>query len=149
MKKEFSIVNIKPEHFEFVSNTIKRRWEITQNEAESFTNLYLKRKNNNTCYVAEYKGVPIGMGTFHINNDIGIDLHPWCIGLWVNPQYRGNGIGYNLSLRRFSLARQLGYKKIYLDTVNAEGYHKKFGWKNTGIIGMYKNLPTIVMEYNL
>jgi GNAT superfamily N-acetyltransferase len=101
------------------------------------------------CFVAEYDGIPVGMGAFQIDNDVNIDLHPWCLGLWVRPEYRGNNIGRKLSLKRFAWARKLGYKKIYLDTVNAEGYHKKFGWKNTGLVGYYQGTPTIIMEYDL
>ena len=89
------------------------------------------------------------MGTFHISNDVGVDLHPWCIGLWVEPEKRGNGIGYQITQKRFDWARTLGYKKIYLDTVNADGYHLKFGWRYTGIVGDYHGEPTIVMEHDL
>lgn len=148
-KKVFRIVEIQPKHSEFVSETIVQRWDVTKKRALTFVDEYLTKENNSNCFVAERLGVPIGMGTFHINNDIGVDLHPWCIGLWVVPKFRGNGLGNKLTLKRFAWARNLGYDKIYLDTISAEGYHVKFGWRHTGIMGMYGNEPTIVMEHNL
>jgi GNAT superfamily N-acetyltransferase len=143
------VIEIKSSHSEFVSDVIKKRWNVSKERALRFVDEYLSGINNSKCFVAECNHIPVGMGTFHINNDVDIDLHPWCIGLWVNPQYRGNGIGHRLTLKRFAWARKLGYKKIYLDTVSAEGYHEKFGWKNTGLIGWYDNTPTIIMEHNL
>lgn len=149
MNNLLRIVEIQPHHSDFVSDVIKRRWDVTEKKALDFVEQYLTKQNTSNCFVAEYDKMPVGMGTFHVNNDIGIDLHPWCIGLWVRPDYRGNGIGYKLTLRRFSWARQLGYKKIYLDTVNAQKYHSRFGWKTTGLMGMYDGTPTEVMEYDL
>jgi GNAT superfamily N-acetyltransferase len=149
MKGYAKILEIQKKHSDFVSVVIQDRWDVSEERALQFVDEYLFKKNNSNCFIAEYNDIPIGMGTFHINNDIGIDLHPWCIGLWVNPKHRGHSIGYKLSLKRFSLARELGYNKIYLDTINAEKYHEKYGWKNTGLIGWYQNEPTTVMEYDL
>jgi len=149
MFEKIKILEIKPDHFNFVSDTIERRWKVSKEQSDRYVNRYLKKQNTENCFVAICKDSPIGMGTFHINNDVGIDLHPWCIGLWVDPKFRGRGIGYQLTLRRFSWARTLGYEKIYLDTVNAENYHKKFGWKLTGLIGLNGDFPTTIMEYDL
>ena len=149
MKKELEIFEIQPKHFDFISNTIKLRWNVIEKESKNFTDSYLNKRNNNNCFVAEWNGDCVGMGTFHTNNDIGVDLHPWCIGLWVHPDYRGHGIGYKLTLRRFSWARQLGYKKIYLDTVNAMKYHSRFGWKKIDQIVSTNYGKTTIMEYNL
>ncbi len=143
------IVEIKDLYTSFVAKTIIRRWDVTEKQAWNYIYDYILKKNNSNCFVSVDGKVPVGMGTFHVNNDIGVDLHPWCIGLWVKPNYRGNGIGIRITLKRFDWARKLGYKKIYLDTINAEKYHLKFGWKNTNIIGYYKNEPTMVMEHYL
>ncbi len=123
------IFEIKEKHSEFVSQVIQDRWNISEKKALQLVDGYLSNTNNSACFVAEHNGLPIGMGTFHVNNDVKIDLHPWCIGLWVKPKHRGHGIGYKISLKRFSLARKLGYEKIYLDTVNAEEYHKNLDGK--------------------
>ena len=149
MKSLLTIAEIQPYHTEFVGEVIKNRWNVSKERAKRFVNEYLTKRNDSNCYVAEYNHIPVGMGTFHVNNDIGIDLHPWFIGLWVHPMNRGNGIGYEISLARFDWARMLGYKTVYLDTISAEGYHEKFGWENTGLIGFYGDTPTVVMKYDL
>ncbi len=146
MKSLLTIAEIQPYHTEFVGEVIKNRWNVSKERAKRFVNEYLTKRNDSNCYVAEYNHIPVGMGTFHVNNDIGIDLHPWFIGLWVHPMNRGNGIGYEISLARFDWARMLGYKTVYLDTISAEGYHEKFGWEN---IGFYGDTPTVVMKYDL
>ena len=143
------IVEIESEYADYVRNIIRIRWELVENEYSHIVDNYFSRVDSSKCFVAVEGKTPIGMGTFHISNDVGVDLHPWCIGLWVEPEKRGHGIGYKLTLKRFDWARKLGYKKIYLDTVEAEPYHLKFGWKRTGIIGTYHGEPTIVMEHDL
>jgi GNAT superfamily N-acetyltransferase len=143
------VVEIQSHNSDFVFDTIKRRWEVSEEESLSFVERYLTKRNNANCFVSIYDDVPMGMEAFNINNDIGVDLHPWCVGLWVHPKYRGRGVGNKLTLHIFNWAKKLGYEKIYLDTVGAELYHLKFGWKKTGIIGMYRNEPTVVMEHDL
>jgi len=143
------IVEIEPKYADYVKNIIRIRWENEKDEYVHEVDDYLNPKKLSKCFVAVENDKSIGMYAFHISNDIGVDLHPWCIGLWVEPDKRGKGIGYKLSLRIFSWARMLGYKKIYLDTINAENYHLKFGWKNTGIMGNSHGEKTIVMEYDL
>ena len=144
-----SVVEIQPHHSNFVSNIIEDRWEVTKEESLSFVRRYLTKRNSANCFVAVYDDMPIGMEAFNVSNDIGVDLHPWCIGLWVNPKYRGYGIGNKLTLRIFNWAKKMGYEKIYLDTVSAEPYHLKFGWRRSGIIGMHRGVPTVVMEHDL
>ena len=143
------IVEIKPKYADYVSDIISRRWEIYKGEYAHIVPGYLSKKKESKCFVAVADGIPIGMGAFHISNDVGVDLHPWCAGLWVEPEYRGNGIGHKLTLKRFAWARKLGYKIIYLDTIDAEEYHLKFGWKYTGIIGTFHGEPTTIMEHKL
>ena len=143
------IVEIKPKYADYVSNIISIRWEIYKGEYAHIVPCYLSKKKESKCFVAVENGKPIGMGAFHINNDVEVDLHPWCAGLWVEPEKRGNGIGHRFTLKRFAWARKLGYKVIYLDTVDAEEYHLKFGWRYTGIIGLFHGEPTTIMEHDL
>lgn len=140
---------MKPEHADYVNSIIHKRWEIYEGEYSHIVPGYLSKKNESKCFVAIKNKKPIGMGAFHVSNDVGVDLHPWCAGLWVEPKYRGNGIGHKLTLKRFAWARKLGYKVIYLDTVDAEEYHLKFGWRYTGITGLFHDEPTIIMEHDL
>lgn len=146
---KFKVVEINCNCINYVSNVIHRRWNVSINTALKFTDNYVRNVNDSNCYVAFANNIPIGMGVFQLDNDVDIDISPWCIGLWVEPEYRGNGLGYKITQRRFRWARKLGYKNIYLDTEKAEKYHEKFGWKKTGDICYRKNIPTVIMIHKL
>ena len=143
------VVEIREQDVNFVRRILERRWHVSQIQSYWFVKNYLCKKSNCNCWVALKGKARAGMGAFHVDNDIGVDLHPWCIGLWVNERYRGDNIGWLITEKRFEWARSLGYDKIYLDTVNAENYHKKFGCERTGITAKNQGLKTIVMEHDL
>ena len=133
----------------FVATMIERRWDYTREQSWSVVRDYLSKDSDTVCFVAKDGPIHIGLGAFHVNNDIGVDLHPWCVGLWVDKDYRGRGIGWRITRRRFVYARFLGYTKIYLDTVSAEKYHKKFGWKKLDIEAYNQGSRTVIMEHDL
>jgi len=74
--------------------------------------------------------------------------------LYLRPQFRGNGLGRALADRIISEARQIGYKRMRLDTVepvmkDAVGMYRKLGFKE---ISPYCNNPmpgTLYMELQL
>lgn len=148
---DFDIVEISSKYVDYVSNIIKSRWKVDDTECLSYVNSYLLKKNGDNCFVATEDELPIGVGVFNVDNDVGVDVHPWCGLLWVEPEYRGSGVGYQLTLKRFEWARKLGYKKIYLcfDESNIESYHIKHGWKRTGTTGIWHGIPEIIMEHEL
>ncbi len=49
------------------------------------------------------------------------DYYPWLAGLLVAPEYRRQGIGEKLIARIEDLAKQLGYKEIYVGTGEKSG----------------------------
>ena len=73
------IVEIEPEYADYVRNIIRIRWELVENEYSHIVDNYLFRRDSSKCFVAVEGKKPIGMGTFHISNDIGVNLHPWLI----------------------------------------------------------------------
>lgn len=56
------------------------------------------------------------------------DYTPWLAALFVDNDYRKNGIGKELIDCAVKAARQLGYKEIYLRTEHASAYYRKLGW---------------------
>jgi GNAT superfamily N-acetyltransferase len=68
----------------------------------------------------------------------------WIEGLLVREKFRGRGIARELIKTAGQKARELGYKKLYLDTAGAMEYWKIIGkdiWKGTtGVIIMVKDL---------
>ncbi len=61
------------------------------------------------------------------------DFFPWLAGLLVAPEYRRQGIGERLIIEIEKLAKQLGYKEIYVGTGEKSGMSEitldKRNWK--------------------
>jgi len=55
------------------------------------------------------------------------DLYPWFACLFVEPDYRGNKIGFQLLEHAKKQANAKGFKKLYLAT-DLEAYYEKYGW---------------------
>jgi GNAT superfamily N-acetyltransferase len=70
------------------------------------------------------------IGTFAIlRNDINSrqDLTPWLACLYVDPKWRGRGIGGQFLQFALKEAGRKGYKKLYLAT-DHDGYYEKYEW---------------------
>ncbi|TFD96262.1 GNAT family N-acetyltransferase [Jeotgalibacillus sp. R-1-5s-1] len=55
------------------------------------------------------------------------DLTPWLACLFVNSDYRGQGIGFKMMEEVCREAASLGYEYVHLST-DLEGYYEKAGW---------------------
>jgi putative acetyltransferase len=74
--------------------------------------------------------------------------------LYLRPQFRGQGIGRAIAERLISAAREIGYKRMRLDTVepvmkDAVGMYRRLGFKE---IAAYRENPmagTLYMELEL
>lgn len=55
------------------------------------------------------------------------DLYPWFACLFVEPDYRGNKIGFQLLEHAKKQANVKGFKKLYLAT-DIVDYYEKYGW---------------------
>ena len=56
------------------------------------------------------------------------DYTPWLAALYVDKQFRNQGIGRQLTDSAKKVATQLGYKELFLRTEHAADYYKKLGW---------------------
>ena len=97
--------------------------------------------------LAEFEGQLVGCVALH-------KLEPGICEmkrLYLRPQFRGKGLGHILADRIVAEARQIGYKRIRLDTVepvmkDAVGMYRKLGFKE---IAPYRTNPmagTLYME---
>ena len=57
------------------------------------------------------------------------DLTPWLASLYVNPQYRGQGIAEKLINRVKEVIEELGFKELYLRTEHTSEYYRRLGWE--------------------
>ncbi|WP_175989266.1 GNAT family N-acetyltransferase [Bacillus sp. Marseille-Q1617] len=82
-------------------------------------------------YIAVENGGVIG--TFAIlRNDINSrqDLTPWLACLYVDPEFRGKGLGSQFLQYALDETARKGFKKLYLAT-DIDGYYEKYQWKHT------------------
>ena len=107
------IEEVSQKYYDYVFDIIKQRWKIGDEECENYLKSYLSKRNGDNCFIAlDNYNDPVGVGVFNADNDVGVDLHPWCGLLWVEPDKRGSGIGYQLTLKRFERARIVTGKQI-------------------------------------
>jgi len=80
--------------------------------------------------IAEWDGNPAGTISLVAEDDIdNCPYTPWLASLYVLPEYRCRGIAKILMDRLTVIARQKGFKTLYLHTEHADGYYEKLGWK--------------------
>ncbi len=126
------IVKISETHRSYVTNVIKARWQVNPEEANSEFSRWLCNDKDSVCYVGLVDNKPMATGAFDtVRDEGGLDISPYNTLLWVEPEFRGNGYGKLLTAARAEWAIGNGHQIIYLDTIDAEKYHEKQGWKLT------------------
>ncbi|WP_308639390.1 GNAT family N-acetyltransferase [Paenibacillus silvisoli] len=55
------------------------------------------------------------------------DLFPWLACLYVNPAYRGQGLGSSLMEHAAAELREHGHAQLFLSTT-LDGYYERYGW---------------------
>ena len=85
-------------------------------------------------YVAFIEGSPVGMCSLRMNDGIKLELTPWLSSLVVVPQFQKRGIARSLINAVKEKARLLGYKRLYLFTLDhaLPQYYEKLGWQKIG-----------------
>src|SRR5262245_42976906 len=56
------------------------------------------------------------------------DLSPWLASLYVDPEFRGQGVARRLVSAIEDHARRQGVARLYLYTGDAEDFYRKCGW---------------------
>ena len=57
------------------------------------------------------------------------ELTPWLAGVYVVPEFRGQGIGSTLVLHVMEQARENMIERLYLFTPDREAFYARLGWK--------------------
>jgi predicted N-acetyltransferase YhbS len=80
--------------------------------------------------LALINNIPVGVVSI-FKNDLKPreDLTPWLAGLYVDKEYRNQGIAKLLITEVIEIGKKLGYDKIYLRTEHAAEYYKKLEWQ--------------------
>lgn len=77
---------------------------------------------------------PIGTCSLRVNDGIRQDLTPWLGSLYVEPQYRGQGVGAQFVNEIIKKAQSLGYPTLYLLAFDKTlpNWYQSLGWHLIG-----------------
>ncbi|HPR16748.1 MAG TPA: GNAT family N-acetyltransferase [Candidatus Cloacimonadota bacterium] len=56
------------------------------------------------------------------------DLYPWFACLFIEPEYRGQKLPWEMMKSAATEAKKWGFKTLYL-TTDHDGYYERYGWK--------------------
>ena len=74
------------------------------------------------------------LGTAALDLDVTTNLTPSVVGLLVGPAYRRRGIATALLNTAEDLARQLGYRRLYVSTTILGDLLNQLGWEAMGAV---------------
>jgi N-acetylglutamate synthase-like GNAT family acetyltransferase len=108
---------------------------------------HLNLKSMPQTIVALDKGKAIAMVSLRDNDGIRDDLTPWLGSLIVDPAYRQKGLGEYLIELTIQQAKKLGFKQLYLFTLDAtiSSWYQRLGWSVLGTDQLYDH-PVTVMQ---
>lgn len=122
------------EHLQLLADWSFRFWgDMTGRSADGYVarlNGYLSRGPLPMALIALAGREPAG--TVSINFDdmsARPDLAPWLANLYVDPAFRGLGIGSALVRAAEAAARQAGHPRFYLYTPDQERLYARLGWR--------------------
>jgi len=79
--------------------------------------------------VALVDGVCVGTISIVYNDLECRNYTPWLASLYVDEQFRNQGIAVQLIDSVKGIAVQLGYKELFLRTEHASDYYRRLGWQ--------------------
>lgn len=114
---------------------------------------YLSEANKNNypfVFVAVLDNKCIGTVSI-FENDLKTqnELTPWLASLYVDPKYRGQGVGEKLVEKVKKEVKELGFNTVYLRTEHTADYYKKLGWDFLYKTKDIKDQETEVFKYDL
>ena len=82
-----------------------------------------------TTFVAMAGDQPIGSVSI-VERDMTThpDLGPWLAAVYVEPSFRGRGVGSDLVRQAVRRAADLGATRVYIYTDDAPGFYERLGW---------------------
>ena len=91
----------------------------------------------------------IGVASLVVNDLKARNYTPWLAGLYVNEEYRNNGVGKVLIEEIQDITKRVGFNRLYLRTEYATEYYKKLSWNYVEKVVDEYNLETNVFFKNL
>ncbi|NDL65506.1 GNAT family N-acetyltransferase [Acerihabitans arboris] len=73
------------------------------------------------------------------------DLTPWLAALYVDTDYRGQGLGRRLQAFVRDFSRRAGFANLYL-YATFTGYYERHGWEPIGVGVEYPDMPVHIYQ---
>lgn len=150
MEKKFKFENLNISHLVDIQILQERNVREINNIWTKHELMNLKMKKNNFLRVSKYKKKIVGFSLFTYTNDL-MDI----LLIFVEPDFRRNGIAKRFLFDAESFCREYSIKKIILEVnefnISALSLYSKLNFKKTGIKKNYykfdeKNYDAIIME---
>ncbi len=150
MEKKFKFENLNISHLVDIQILQERNVREINNIWTKHEIMNLKMKKNNFLRVSKYKKKIVGFSLFTYTNDL-MDI----LLIFVEPDFRRNGIAKRFLFDAESFCREYSIKKIILEVnefnISALSLYSKLNFKKTGIKKNYykfdeKNYDAIIME---
>jgi GNAT superfamily N-acetyltransferase len=154
-KDNLSIRNLLdyPEHLETVSSWIYEEFAdkslIKYDEIKEFFRKRFYDKLPITLIALKDEQCVGTVSLFEGDLDTRRDLKPWLAALYVDQNYRGQGIGAELINSIINKAEELGYNTLFLRTEHTSDYYKKRKWEFVCKTKDSKGIDTEVYKYEI
>lgn len=110
---------------------------------------YLSRDRLPIALIALVDGRPAGTACINLDDmSVRPELGPWLANLYVDPDFRGRGVGGALVRAAEDAARRAGHARLYLYTPDQERLYAGLGWSVTARC-RYDGEEVVVMVRNL
>jgi len=123
-----------PEHISQLAEWMLEEWrkilvdETLETRTEKFKT-HLNRDKLPIAWIAHANGQLFGTAALRVHDLEGReDLTPWLGGVFVGPEFRGQGVGTALCATVEDVAQSLGTQTLYLFTLDKQSWYSRLGW---------------------
>lgn len=140
-----------PEHTITVAGWIYKEW------GRNLPNRSVTRAENALRTMPDLTGLPVSLIALYDEAPVGVArlvrqdmdtrkaFSPWLASVFVPVQFRGRGIGTELSKAAAAEAEKLGFTKLFLFTPDRETFYTRQGWKTIERV-IHKDKQVVVMK---
>jgi GNAT superfamily N-acetyltransferase len=87
----------------------------------------------------------VGLGEFDIEEVV--DRTPWVLGMIVDADHRGKGIGRQLMRSLEAWSSEHGFSSVWVATERAEGFYRRCGWHPVETITKHSGDKAWILEW--